>query len=139
MKRVVAMSALFILLAREPATFQIEEVGNQDEVQGATIVSAGDNAGRKAPPQRRKGVMATFTGHTFNWKRGDDKARGTLLLSTSKSPREISMSTEIKTFAGICRLERDELKIYFRDADDRPGDFATNDGRECRPAIRAGK
>jgi hypothetical protein len=61
------------------------------------------------------------------------------LPNTAKSPRKISMSAETTTLAGIYRLQRDELKIYFDAAADRAANFASNDGSESRLAHRERK
>ena len=99
-----------------------------EKLQGSWMVSSGEKAGRKAPPEGFKAVRLTFTGSKFTWEAGKEVTEGTFSLDATRTPKEITLRTGDKKLSGIYRLEGDELKICAGRGDDRPTDFATEAG-----------
>jgi uncharacterized protein (TIGR03067 family) len=131
MRTIPVLAALVMLLTGKLAVVQAGDEGDRDKIQGSWTVSTGEKAGQKAPAEGLKDVRMTFTGGKFTWKTGEKETKGTFSLDATKTPKEISISAEDRTLAGIYRLEGDGLKICVGIGDDRPTDFATKAGAKA--------
>jgi uncharacterized protein (TIGR03067 family) len=124
----LALSLATAALGADPAK------DDQDRLQGVWTVTAAEHDGQAL--DRIKGNTLTVKGGRFTIKTKSAEFTGTFRLDPAKTPKAIDFQHEAdvlkdKKWEGIYKLDGDELRICYAEADsgkDRPADFATSEG-----------
>jgi uncharacterized protein (TIGR03067 family) len=107
---------------------------DEDRLQGVWTVTAAEHDGKAL--DRIKGNTLTVKGSRFTIKTKSAEFTGTFRLDPGKTPKAIDFQHESdvlrdKKWEGVYKLEGDELRICYAEADsgkDRPVDFVTSEG-----------
>jgi uncharacterized protein (TIGR03067 family) len=107
-----------------------DHAGDIKMFQGVWTVVAAEKGGHEAGPADLKEAEMAFSEGKFTWKMGQSTTEGEFSLDAAKTPKEIRLTIQDKTLAGIYQLEGGAMKICVGEADDRPTtEFTTKAGQ----------
>lgn len=113
--------------AEKPAASDVKKM------QGKWRVVSVAEKGRKSTPDEVKGMSWTFEADIIIGKdpNPEPKKLGTFKLDPEKTPRQIDITIEERSFKGIYKFEGDQLIICLRDPEKgRPTEFTAEKGND---------
>ena len=127
-KKLVRPQASLVALAVE-----LQGKSDKDQLQGTWSVASAVKGGEQMPPDKAATIKLTFKGDEVITQSGPEAAKkpGSFKLDERAKPRQIDLTIDGKTGAGIYEIDGDTVRLCFADPDSkatRPTEFKADAG-----------